>query len=221
MKPSGRLDGYASKSLLPRMQLRGETKTSGDLPPASDERGNSRRRMDARELSLTAIFAALYAVLVVFLLPVSFGPAQLRVADALISLAALFGWPVVLGVTLGAVVSNIIGGLGVIDVVFGPVANLVAASLIFALRKRRFLACVVGSLPIGFIVGAYLPLFFPPPEIFGLNLSPWLAMVISITLSSLIAIAGIGYMLLTALSRPGVAKPLVARGLKLYLGEET
>jgi uncharacterized membrane protein len=176
--------------------------------------------MDARELSLTAIFAALYAVLVVVLLPVSFGPVQLRVADALISLAALFGWPVVLGVSFGAVVSNIMGGLGVIDVVFGPIANLISASLIFLLRKQRFLACVVGALPIGFIVGSYLWLFFPPPDIFGLILPAWLAMVISITLSSLVAIAGIGYVLLSALSRPGIVKPLASRGLKLYLLEE-
>jgi hypothetical protein len=54
---------------------------------------------------------------------------------------------------------------------------------------------------VGVIVGGYLWLFFPPPEILGLNLPVWLAMIVSITLSSLIAIAGIGYILLETLKK--------------------
>jgi len=178
--------------------------------------------MNARELSLAIVFAALYAVLVMVFGIISYGPVQLRVADALIALAALFGGPVILGVSLGALIGNtytnvLIYWIGPVDILFGPVANLISASLIFALRRRRFLACLVGALPIGLIVGSYLSLFFPPPEAFDLNLPPWLAMVISITLSSLVAIAGIGYVLLNALSRPGIVKPLTARGLRLYL----
>jgi hypothetical protein len=76
------------------------------------------------------------------------------------------------------------------------------------------LACVVGSLPIGVIVGGYLWLFFPPPEIFG-TLPAWLASISSITISSLIAVAVIGYLLLSVLSRRSVIEPLKSRGLKV------
>lgn len=46
--------------------------------------------------------AALYAALMMVLAPVSFGPIQLRVADCLIPLSAILGWPVNLGVSFDA-----------------------------------------------------------------------------------------------------------------------
>jgi len=173
--------------------------------------------VNVRELSLSAIFASLYAVLVIVLGAISFGPVQLRVADCLIALAALFGWSVVVGVTVGCFVANAFFMLGILDVAFGPIANLIAATTILLLRKRPFLACVVGSLPIGLIVGGYLWVFFPAPDIFGLVLPVWISMIISITISTLIAVAAIGYTLLKALSKPGIIDLLRSYGLKIYL----
>lgn len=177
--------------------------------------------MDTRDISLSAVFAGLYAVLVVALAPISFGPVQLRLADCLIPLAALFGWPVVVGVTAGCFLGNAYWWVGSLDVALGPVANLVAASLVLLLRNRRLLACIIGALPIGVIVGGYLWLFFDPPSIFGLSLAPWVAMMISITMSSLIAMAVIGYSLLAALSRPSVIAALKSRGLKVVAETES
>lgn len=171
--------------------------------------------MDIRNLSLTVVFASLYAIIVIALAPISYGPVQLRVADCLIPLAALFGWPVVVGVTVGCFLGNAYYWLGVYDVVLGPVANFIAAVVILLLRKHRLLACIVGALPIGAIVGGYLWLFFPPPDIFGLSLPIWIAMIISITISSWIAMAGIGYGLLIILSQPKIIEPLKSRGLKV------
>lgn len=170
--------------------------------------------MDTRDLSLTVFFAGLYAVLVILLAPISFGPVQLRVADVLIPLAALFGWPVVIGVTFGCFVGNAYFWLGPIDVFVGPIANFIAATAILLLRKHRLLACIAGSLPIGIIVGGYLWLFFPPPEVLAF-LPVWAAMIVSLTISSFIAIAVIGYLLLTALSRPDIIEPLKSHGLKI------
>lgn len=171
--------------------------------------------MDARDVSLAAVFAGLYSVLVTALAPISFGPVQLRVADCLIPFAALFGGPVIAGVTVGGFLGNAYIWLGPHDVVLGPIANLIAATLIFLLRRRQFLACVVGALPIGIIVGSYLWLFFPPPDIFGLSMPMWSAMIASITISSLIAIGGIGYILVRILGRSAIVQPLIARGLKV------
>lgn len=159
-------------------------------------------------------FSALYAVLSIVLAPISFGPVQLRVADVLIPLAALFGWPVVGGVTIGCLIGNAYFWLGPIDVFVGPIANFIAAVTILLLRKHRLLACVAGALPIGIIVGGYLWVFFPPPEILAF-LPVWAAMIVSITISSIIAIAVIGYLLLTALTRPSVIEPLKSHGLKV------
>ena len=171
--------------------------------------------MDTRDVSLAALFAGMYAVLVIVLAPISFGPVQLRVADVLIPLAALFGWPVVAGVTIGAFIGNAYYWMPM-DVVFGPLANLIAAALILQLRNKRFLGCLVGALTIGIIVGGgYLWIYFPPPDIFGLTLPTWAAMMISITISSLVSIAIVGYALLIALSRPSIIEPLKSRGLKV------
>ena len=175
--------------------------------------------MKTRELSLAVVFSSLYAVLVVALAPISYGPVQLRVADCLIPLAALFGWPVITGVTVGCFLGNAYFWLGPQDVVFGTIANLVAAAIIFLLRKRQFLACVAGSLPIGIIVGSYLWIFFPPPSIFGLQLPIWGAMIVSITISSLVAMAGIGYAILKALSSSSVTRALKSLGVKVYIEE--
>jgi uncharacterized membrane protein len=172
------------------------------------------------ELSLAVVFSGLYAVLTVALAPISYGPIQLRVADCLIPLAALFGWPVIGGVTVGCFLGNAYFWLGPQDVVFGTIANLVAATIIFVLRKRQFLACVSGSLPIGFMVGGYLWLFFGfEADIFGLQLPVWAAMIASITVSTLIAVAGIGYAILKALSSSSVIRELKSLGLKVYIDE--
>lgn len=179
-------------------------------------------RMDAKRVSLAAVSASLYAVLSIMLAPISFGPIQLRVADALLPLAALFGWPLVFGVTLGCLVGNAVGGaiafgtISPFDITFGPAANLIAASLIFYFRKRRLVGCVLGSIVIGFIVGGYLWTFIPPPESFGSMLPPWLAMILSIMVSSLVAIAVLGYLVLSVLSRPSFASALKSKGLKVF-----
>jgi uncharacterized membrane protein len=179
--------------------------------------------LDVKTVSLAAVFASLYAVLVIFLAPISSGPIQLRVADCLLPLAALFGWPVIWGATLGCLVGNAVGGiiafgsLNPFDVVFGPIANFIATLVIFALKKRKLLGCILASLIIGIIVGGYLWTFAPPPDIFGMPLQPWTAMVISLSLSSLVAIALIGYILLVALGQPNVIEPIKSRGLKVYL----
>jgi len=178
-------------------------------------------KLDSKDVALTAVFAALYVVINVLQMfsignPTIYGPFQLRVADCLLALAALFGWPVVGGVTLGCFVSNGIYFLGVQDVVLGSVANLVASTVIFLLRKNRLLACFAGALPIGIIVGSYLPVIydFVPPEVLGLW-GAYAGMVISITLSSLVSVVVIGYSLLTVMSRPTIIEPLKSHGLKV------
>lgn len=175
-------------------------------------------KFDSRDLALTAVFSALYVVINIVQMgtignPTIYGPIQLRVADFLIALAILFGWPLVGGVTIGCFLTNAYYFIGAPDVVLGPLANLIAALLVMFLRKRRLLACIVGALPIGLIVGSYLWLFFPPPEVLG-AIPAWAGMIVSITASSLIAVAVIGYLVLSILSRQNIIEPLKSRGLK-------
>ena len=174
--------------------------------------------MKTSEISLTIVLTSLYAVLVIVLAPISFGPIQLRVADCLIPLSALFGLPAIIGVSAGCFIGNAYMWLGPQDVILGTIANLVGATIIYMLRKRQLLACVAGALPIGVIVGGYLWFFFGfEADFLALQLPVWFAMIASITVSTLIAVAGIGYVILKTLSQSSVVAALKSRGLKVYI----
>jgi uncharacterized membrane protein len=117
-----------------------------------------------------SIFAALYAVLVVALAGISFQLVQVRIADALLPLSIVFGWPAVAGVTIGAAVANIVSPSPsvVVDVVFGSLANLVAGFLAWRISQLRFsretiaelLGCISAILAVTLIVGTYLAILF-------------------------------------------------------------
>ncbi|RLI18400.1 hypothetical protein DRO44_01270 [Candidatus Bathyarchaeota archaeon] len=186
--------------------------------------GGVKLKFDSKDLALTAVFAALYAVMVIVQGLSAAASIQLRIADCLIPLSALFGLPTIIGVTIGCFVSNAYTSAslshGVYDVAFGPIANLIAATVIYLFRNRRLVGCILGSAIIGIIVGSYIWIIFgPPSDIFGFGFpSSWpilVASIISITVSSLVAIAVIGYVLLTILSKPNIIEPLKSRGLKV------
>lgn len=179
-------------------------------------------KFDSRDVTSTAVFAALYVVInivqtVTIGNPTIYGPIQLRLADFMIALTVLFGWPMIGGVTLGCFLTNAYYFLGAPDVILGPIANLIAASVVLLLRKRRLLACIAGALPIGLIVGGELWFFFsfsPSTDLFG-ALPAWAAMIASLTISSLIAVGVIGYIVLSAFSRRRIIEPLKSLGLKV------
>ena len=181
-------------------------------------------KIDSRDLSLIAAIGALYAGLVIVQGLSAAATIQLRIADCLIVLCSLLGWPAILGVTLGCFVSNTYTSAtlsnGVYDVFLGPLANLIAGTLIYVARKRRLAGCVSGAVAIGLIVGSYVWMIFTPPSaIFGIALPTnwpiWTLSVVSITTSSLVAIAIVGYILLTILSRSTIIEPLKSKGLKV------
>ncbi|MEM2946844.1 MAG: QueT transporter family protein [Candidatus Bathyarchaeia archaeon] len=183
-------------------------------------------KFDSKDLSLTAVFAALYAVINIVQTmmggPITYGPIQLRLADCLIALSALFGWPVALGVGIGCF-SNAYYMLDPADIIIGPFVNFAAAIVVFALRKRKLLACTLGSLVVGVPIGLYLyylyvrgnPIIQQQTPNFWVPLPLWSAFVLSLVISSLVAIAAIGFALLKTLSRQGIVDSLKAHGLKV------
>jgi uncharacterized membrane protein len=181
-------------------------------------------KIDSRDVALIVVVGALYSVLVIVQGYSAAATIQLRIADCLIPLSALLGWPAILGLTIGCSVGNTFTSAalsnGVYDVAFGPLANLTAGTVIYLLRRRRLPGCLAGSVVIGLIVGSYAWMIFgAPSDIFGLELPMswpvWAISIVFITASSLVAVAVIGYVLLSILSRPSVVEPLKAKGLKV------
>ena len=166
-------------------------------------------------IALTAVFAAIYSIGVVFLAPISFQVFQVRVADALLPLAMLFGWPAVLGLSLGAFVANIFGGLGPIDMVGGSVANFIATFVAWRIatnRGKRWALVGVGSeiIIVTLVVGSYLSYLLAVP----LEIS-WAGVFVG----SFIAMGVLGSMLFFALSTDRIAATLRTYGLGTYTSQ--
>jgi uncharacterized membrane protein len=130
-------------------------------------------KITAKWISVAVVFVALYAASVISLAPISFSIYQVRLADALLPLSMIFGMPSAIGLSLGCVVSNVYGGLGIVDIVGGAIANFAASSLAWYLARRsglirRFLGSVVETIIITVIVGGYLSLIFAVPLELGL-----------------------------------------------------
>jgi uncharacterized membrane protein len=166
-------------------------------------------KFDSRDLALTAVFAALYAAGVIFLAPISFGIYQVRVADALLPLAVIFGMPTAIGSSLGCLIANFYGGLGIVDIIGGASANFVACILAWYVGRgsfaRRLLGCFVETAVITIIVGGYLALIFEVPVELGL---------FGVFVGSIVAINLLGFALLEGLHRSGIEKRYAKRNLR-------
>ncbi len=84
-------------------------------------------------LTFNAVVAALYIVLTMPFMSISFQALQLRVAESLTILPCVLPFSV-WGIFLGCVVSNIVSPFGIADIVFGSLITLVAG---FATSKIK------------------------------------------------------------------------------------
>ncbi len=88
-----------------------------------------------------AVIAAVYVVLTTVFAPVSFGPVQLRISEALCILP-YFTPAAVPGVFVGCLLSNLLCGAAPLDVVVGSAATLVGAIGSRQVRRMKWLVCV-------------------------------------------------------------------------------
>ena len=137
----------------------------------------------------------------------------MRVADALLPLSILFGWPAILGLSLGAFVANLFGGLGPVDIIGGPVANLVAGYVAWRVaingpKSRIALAIGLQILVVTLIVGTYLSYLFAMPLEVGL---------FGVMLGSIVAIGFLGSLVLHALSTERIVMVLRRHGIPVFL----
>ena len=101
---------------------------------------NSNRQTHVLYVAQAAMIAAIYVVLTVIGASFAFGPVQIRFSEALTILPAFTpaGIP---GVFLGCLISNIITGALLPDVIFGSLATLIGAVFTWMLRNQsRYLA---------------------------------------------------------------------------------
>lgn len=111
-------------------------------------------------MTRAAAVAALYTAITLILAPISFGPVQLRVSEAL-TLLPIFWIEAIPGLFIGCFLANLLGGYGLIDAVVGGSATLVAALLTYALRRRRAVAALppvlINAVAIGLLLHTVIP----------------------------------------------------------------
>ena len=120
-----------------------------------------KKLLTPRSLCVSAVIGALYAAMTLLLAPISYGPIQLRLSEAMTLL------PIVLpqaipGLFVGCLIANLYTGM-LTDIIFGSLATLLAAIGTYLLRKKPILAAACPVISNGVIVGMVLALSFNLP----------------------------------------------------------
>ena len=106
-------------------------------------------RKTTHSLALTGIIGALYVILTLSFYPISYGAIQVRISE-LMTILPLFCGEAVIGLTVGCLISNLLGN-GILDIVFGTLATLIAAIGTYLIGKQ------IKKDVIKFTVGGFFP----------------------------------------------------------------
>ncbi|MCF8001932.1 MAG: QueT transporter family protein [Halanaerobiales bacterium] len=146
--------------------------------------------MDTKYLTRGALIAGLYVIITYALSPVSFGPLQFRASEALTVLPILYP-EAIPALFIGVLLSNIMGGLGLVDIIGGSLVTLLAAYGTYYFRES-FLAYLSPIVLNGFLISIYLHLLFEIPY--------WIT-VVQISVSEAVVVLLLGYPLVQVLKR--------------------
>ncbi|MBE7054288.1 MAG: QueT transporter family protein [Ruminococcaceae bacterium] len=106
-----------------------------------------------------SLIAAIYVIITGLFAPISFGHGifQLRISEAL-TVLPIYTSAAIPGLFVGCMMSNLIfGGLGIIDLIFGSLATLIASYLTYKLKnKGKIIALIPPVVVNALIVGTYL-----------------------------------------------------------------
>ena len=135
-----------------------------------------------------AMIGAIYVILTIIFAPISYGPIQVRIAEALVILPFIEP-SAIIGLFIGCILANIYGGLGMVDIIGGSFCTLIAAYLTSKVKNPK-LAPLPPVIINAFGVSIYLHLLFDLPY--------WIT-VLYIGIGEFIACYVLGYPLLILL----------------------
>lgn len=153
-----------------------------------------------------ALIAAIYAAITYFISPLSFGAQQFRISEALTVLPVLTP-AAVPGLAIGCAIANLGSPLGLVDIVCGTLATLIAAVLTRLTRNIRFknlplLSLVFPVLLNGIIIGLEISFFLPE----GMSFMGFLYSGGSVALGEALSCYVLGLPLFAALNRTKIFK---------------
>jgi uncharacterized membrane protein len=157
-------------------------------------------KIRTKSLALIALYAALYAALVVVLGGFSYGPIQVRVADSMVAAVPLLGIAGVLGHTLGVFIGNMFSTAGLLDLL-NTIPSFAMAFVVYYVYKKSkndytvIATCIAYSAVLGTTVGWMLS------YLYGFPLLPTIAWVAA---GNIVASVLIGFPLFKLLKKSGV-----------------
>ena len=144
-------------------------------------------------ITQAALIAAIYTVLTMIAagFDLASGAVQVRFSEAL-TIMPFFTPAAVPGLTLGCLLSNILTGCALPDIIFGTLATLIGALGSYALRKNRFLCAIPPIVSNMLIIPFVLTYAYHIPG--GIPL-----FMLTVGLGELISCMGLGQLLLQVL----------------------
>lgn len=171
-------------------------------------------KMNTRQLTLAAAVAALYALLSYFsgIFGIAYGPIQCRFSEALCVLPFLFPGTAP-GLFIGCVIANLLSPYGLLDVVCGSAATLIAA-LCTAKVNQKWLAPLPPVIANGVIVGGMIAWYETG---FGPGFAAAFAYNgITVALGELLACYVLGGLLLTVLPKVPFFQEMIPQNRLLH-----
>ena len=144
-------------------------------------------------MTQAAVIAALYTVLTMIAagFDLASGAVQVRFSEAL-TILPFFTPAAIPGLTIGCLLSNILTGCALPDIIFGTLATLLGALGSYALRHNRFLCAIPPIVSNALIIPFVLTYAYHIPG--GIPL-----FMLTVGLGELISCMGLGQLLLQAL----------------------
>ena len=144
-------------------------------------------------ITQAALIAALYTVLTIIAagFDLASGAIQVRFSEAL-TIMPFFTPAAIPGLTLGCLLSNILTGCALPDIIFGTLATLLGALGSYALRSNRFLCAIPPIVSNALIIPFILTYAYHIPG--GIPL-----FMLTVGLGELISCMGLGQILIQAL----------------------
>lgn len=112
-------------------------------------------------IAINAMIAGVYAVATFALSPISYQSIQMRMSEIMIFLA-FYNRKFIPGLVLGCFLANLLSPLGMMDIVFGTLATLIAVIAMYYI-KNHYLAALAGAIINGIIIGIELHIAFNIP----------------------------------------------------------
>ncbi len=157
-----------------------------------------------------AVIAAIYAGLTYFaaILNVAYGGIQFRFSEAL-TILSVFSPAAIPGLTIGCFLGNITSPYGLIDIICGTLATLIAAVLSYKTRNIKFkdLPLISAFFPVianAIIVGLEITLFMPE----GFKFEAFLISAFQVGFGELVICYGLGIPLHKVIKKTKLDKKL-------------